>query len=208
MADHQHVKPQCICPDTIFKYTLSSLSGNSGGLTVVRLQQPQEQRYLVKQVHAGSFRVSLIHRNLTRTAGTLTCVRDHSYDTHGEGWGWGGGEGEVGVGQRLRTPTTFLTRKKLTIFACAPDGGFEPPVLMTKNHSSQNGGPPRLPATLEEFCQLTLSDTFVRELPAPPPPPPPMKANIKRILNTPRMCVSSERCPHSPRHEVAGRHVR
>ena len=36
-------------------YTLLSLSGNSGRLTWVRLQQPQEQRYPVLQVHAGSF---------------------------------------------------------------------------------------------------------------------------------------------------------
>ena len=44
--------------------------------TSVRLQQPQEQRYPVLPVHAGGFRVSLIHRTLTWS---LTCVRDHSY---------------------------------------------------------------------------------------------------------------------------------
>ena len=33
----------------------------------------------VLQVHAGSFRVSVIHRILTWTTGSLTCVRDHSY---------------------------------------------------------------------------------------------------------------------------------
>ena len=42
-------------------YTLSSYSGNSGGLTWVRLRQPQEQRHPVLQVHAGSFPVSVIH---------------------------------------------------------------------------------------------------------------------------------------------------
>ena len=31
------------------------------------------------QVHAGSFRVSVIHRILTRTTGSLTYMRDHSY---------------------------------------------------------------------------------------------------------------------------------
>ena len=30
-------------------------------------------------VQAGSFRVSVIHRTLTWTTGSLTCVRDHSY---------------------------------------------------------------------------------------------------------------------------------
>ena len=44
-----------------FLYTLLSLSGNLGRLTRVRLQQPQEQRYTVLQVHAGSVRVSIIH---------------------------------------------------------------------------------------------------------------------------------------------------
>ena len=44
------------------------------------LQQPQEQRYPVLQVHDGSFRVSVIHRTETWTTGSLTCVRDHSYE--------------------------------------------------------------------------------------------------------------------------------
>ena len=39
----------------------------------------QEQSYPVLQVHAGSFRVSVIHQTLTWTTGILTCVRDHSY---------------------------------------------------------------------------------------------------------------------------------
>ena len=30
------------------------------------------------KVHTGSFRVSVIHRTVTRTAGSLACVRDHS----------------------------------------------------------------------------------------------------------------------------------
>ena len=60
-------------------YTLLSLSGNFGRLTRVRLQQPQEQRYPVLQVHAGSFCVSVIHRILTWTTGSLTYVRYHIY---------------------------------------------------------------------------------------------------------------------------------
>ena len=35
----------------------------------------------VSKVHAGSFRVSVIRRTLTWTAGSLTCVLDHS-------WAW------------------------------------------------------------------------------------------------------------------------
>ena len=62
----------------IFMYTLLSLSGNSGCLTWVRLQQEQERRYPVLQVRAGSFRVSVIHRTRTRTTLSLTYVRDHS----------------------------------------------------------------------------------------------------------------------------------
>ena len=33
----------------------------------------------VSKVHAGSFRVYVIHRTLTWTTGSLTCVRDRSY---------------------------------------------------------------------------------------------------------------------------------
>ena len=53
--------------------------GNLDRLTWVRIQQPQEQRYPVLQVHAGSFRVSVIYRSLTWTTGSLTCVGDDSY---------------------------------------------------------------------------------------------------------------------------------
>ena len=50
-----------------------------GRLTWVLLQQPQEHRSPVLRVHAGSFRVSVIHRPLIWTTDSLTCVRDHSY---------------------------------------------------------------------------------------------------------------------------------
>ena len=65
---------------TAFKNNiLLSLSGNLGHLTCERLQQPQEQRHPVLHMHAGSFRVSVIHRTLTWSTGSLMCVRDHSY---------------------------------------------------------------------------------------------------------------------------------
>ena len=40
------------------------------------------QKYIyppVSKDHAGSFCVSVIHRTLTRTTGSLTCMQDHSY---------------------------------------------------------------------------------------------------------------------------------
>ena len=40
------------------------------------LPSPDIQRY---PVHAGSFRVSVIHRALIWTTGSLTCIHDHSY---------------------------------------------------------------------------------------------------------------------------------
>ena len=51
----------------------------SGRIRIRRLQQPQEQRYPVLQVHAGSFRISGIHRTLTWMTASSTCVRDHSH---------------------------------------------------------------------------------------------------------------------------------
>ena len=64
-------------------YTLYfPFSGNSGLPTWVRLQLPQDQRYPVLQVHAGSFRHSVIHRTMTWSTGPLTCVCDHSASQH------------------------------------------------------------------------------------------------------------------------------
>ena len=40
------------------------------------------QKYIypyVSKVHAGSFHISVGHRSLKWTTGSLTCVRDHSY---------------------------------------------------------------------------------------------------------------------------------
>ena len=81
--------------------TLLSLSGNLGRLPWVRLQQPQERRYPVLGVHAGSFCVSVIHQTLTWTTGSLTWICDRSYAcvyTHGGG------------AHRQRVSTTFFTR--------------------------------------------------------------------------------------------------
>ena len=90
-------------------YTLIIPFGKFGPLYLGKktTQQLQEQRYPVLQVHAGSFRVSVIHRTLTWTTGSVTsCVRDHS-------GGWA---------HRQRV-STFLTGKKITIFvSCAHDG--------------------------------------------------------------------------------------
>ena len=47
--------------------------------TWLRLQPPQDQRYPVLQVHAGPVRVSVIHRTLTWTTGSVKRVCDHSY---------------------------------------------------------------------------------------------------------------------------------
>ena len=41
--------------------------------------EPRYPTVIDYKVHARSFRVSVIHRTLTRTTGSLTCVRDHSY---------------------------------------------------------------------------------------------------------------------------------
>ena len=60
-------------------YTLLSLSGNTGLLTWVRLQQPQEERYPVLQVHDGSFRVSVIYRTLTDMDYKIFNVRSWSF---------------------------------------------------------------------------------------------------------------------------------
>ena len=43
---------------------------------------PSASSALLFPVHAGSFRVSVIHRTLTWTTGYLTCVRDHSNIKH------------------------------------------------------------------------------------------------------------------------------
>ena len=99
-------------------YTLLSLSGNLGHLTWVRLQQPQEQRYPVLQVHAGSFRVSVINQTLAWTTRSLTCARDNfcAY-IYIHRW----------VGHTDKSAQHFWLWKTLTIFLMLLTGpGFEP----------------------------------------------------------------------------------
>ena len=63
-------------------------------------------------VYAGSFHVSVIHRTLTWTTRSLSCVRDHFCACVYTG----------GLAHRHRVSTTFLTRKKRSqICSCAPD---------------------------------------------------------------------------------------
>ena len=88
----------------------------------MRLQQPQEQRYPVQQVHAGSFCVSVIHQTLTWTTGSFTCVCDHSYAC-------------VYTRQLGTTPTacqhnSFYSEKLSHIFVVIlMQAGFEPPIF-------------------------------------------------------------------------------
>ena len=65
-------------------------------------------------MHAGSFRVSIIHRSLTWITGSLTCVRDYSYTciTHTE----------VGHTDN-ESEHHFWLGKTLTHFYRAPDAG-------------------------------------------------------------------------------------
>ena len=74
--------------------------------------------YPVLQVHAGSFRVPVvIHRTLTWTAGSLTCLVTWSFLCHAyrliiHTGGW--------VVHRQSVNTFFFTWKSLTNFVCAP----------------------------------------------------------------------------------------
>ena len=73
------------------------------------------QPKLIK-VHAGSFRVSIIHQTLTRTAGTLTCVRDHSHS-------YACVRIHTGVGHTDESAQHFWLGNTLTIFLCTPGAG-------------------------------------------------------------------------------------
>ena len=67
-------------------YTLVSLSGNWGRLTWVSLQQPQQQRYPVLQMHAGSFRnppnSNMDYKDLSR-ASAYVIIRMPAYTQGG-----------------------------------------------------------------------------------------------------------------------------
>ena len=83
------------------------------------------QKYIypsASKVYAGSFRVPVIHRTLTCTTGSLTCIRGHSYacvDTRG-----------LGTPHRQRVSTAFWTRKNSQV-VLVPLTGFELGSLMT-----------------------------------------------------------------------------
>ena len=67
----------------VFFNTLSQwekfLMGNSGRFPQGQLQQSRYPTLINYEVHAGSFRVSVIHQTLTWTTGSLSCVSNHSY---------------------------------------------------------------------------------------------------------------------------------
>ena len=102
-------------------------------LTWTQLQPRGAKRQLsyYLSVHAGSFRVSVIHRILTWTNRSLSCVRDHSC--------------ECVYPRGLGTPTasqhTIVDSEKLTTFSCAP-GSLRPldptpsPTLYQLSHPS------------------------------------------------------------------------
>ena len=88
---------------------------------------------IIIKVHAGSFRVCIIHQTLTWTTGSLTCVRDHSYACI--------------FTQVLGTPTAsqhniFDLEKLSQCVYCAPDAGgirtsglwISSPMLYQLNH--------------------------------------------------------------------------
>ena len=115
-----------------FLYTLLSLSGNSGRL---RLQQPQEQRYPVLKVHTGYFRVSIIHRTLTWTTGSLTCVRNHSYACVCNTRGWG-----IPTASQH---TIFVSEKLSHMFiVLLTQAGFKPPVFGSRVRRSTHWATP------------------------------------------------------------------
>ena len=63
------------CPNgNFFHGKLGSLSSRKASCSQMRYPP-----LTIITVHAGSFRVSTIRRTLIYTAGSLTCVRDHSY---------------------------------------------------------------------------------------------------------------------------------
>ena len=77
-----------------------------------QLQQSRATQPYLSKVHIGLFRVSIIHRTMTWTTGSLTCVRDYSYAcvyTRGL------------IGTSTASRHNIIDSKKLTHFACAPD---------------------------------------------------------------------------------------
>ena len=78
-----------------------------------QLQQCRATHSLINyKVHAGSFRVSLIHRTLRWTTGSLTCVLDHS----------GACVYILGLGTPTASQHNIFDSEKLTNCPCATDG--------------------------------------------------------------------------------------
>ena len=94
------------------------------------------QKYVyppVSKEHAGSLRVSLIHRTLTWSTWSLACVRDHSCIHTGYGHTDSESAQHLWLG------------KALTFFPCAPEaGGVRTSDLWISNQTS-NTLPPELP---------------------------------------------------------------
>ena len=79
--------------------TLFILCGKFGLPYPGKATRPQEQRYPVLPVHAGSLHVSIIHRTLTWTTWSFTCERDHYCAS------------TRGLTHRQRVSIIYLTRK-------------------------------------------------------------------------------------------------
>ena len=131
----------------------------------------------VSKVHAGSFRASAIHRTLTWTTGSLTCIRDHSLACVYTRGFWG-------------TPTAsqhniFDSEKLSQVVSCASVG------VRTAGHGIHWISRPTLyqlshPVTPRRDGEITRDMTRLREvskatLPLSPP---------ERLLQ----CYNGQRC--------------
>ena len=98
------------CPNGNFSHEKFGSLSPKGKAAATESRYPTVINY---KVHVGSFRVSIIHRTLRWTTGSLTCVRDHSYACVYTRGSWA---------HLQRVSTTFLTRKKTshTNVSCAP----------------------------------------------------------------------------------------
>ena len=79
-------------------------------------------------VHAGSFRVSVIHQTLTWTTGSLTCICDHSCDVYVH----------TEVGHTDSESEHFLLWKTHKFFLCSwRDLNLHPPTLYQLSHPTK-----------------------------------------------------------------------
>ena len=102
------------CPKGIFTMG-NSVRFPQGKTAATESRNPTSSNY---SVHDGVFRVSIIHRTLTWTTGSLTCVHDHVYacvHTHG------------GLAPPTANQHTIFDSEKLTFFSfLVLQTGFEP----------------------------------------------------------------------------------